>query len=205
MSKVDFITFCHWRDWQRLFNYEELQKRVETHRYAFHEVIVVKQRLRDVPESKIAIFSNADRVVESEDYPHVLRDFGLPDEDKIADDYTHGPEAPHYWKWHVINHLIGLTVSQAEYIVFSDADCRMVSNAAPSWIDVGIQLLQQHPEILIVGPSDGGMMAERRIRKPYGVVRLTQNISQQVFLCNRQRLLEGVLVLVDVQGEAAPL
>lgn len=190
MARADFVTFCHWRDWERLSAPDELQRRIDSHRYTFGEKIVVKQRLRDVPESHRATFPEATKVVESEDYPDVMRKYGLPDEDTKADEMTHGPSAPHYWKWHCINHLIGLETATAPYVVFSDSDCRIErSPDNPSWVDVGINLLSKYREILIVGPSDGGQMAERRINeKGVGIVRLTQNVSQQMFLCERERL-----------------
>jgi len=190
MSKADFVTFCHWRDWERLSVPGELKRRIDSHRYPFDEVIVVRQRLRDVLESKAATFPEATRVVESEDFPDILKEYGLPDEDPIADEYTHGPTAPHYWKWHVINHLIGLKVATAPYVVFSDSDCRIErSPSSPSWVEVGMRLLSKYREILIVGPSDGGSMAERRIREGgIGTIRLTQNVSQQMFLCEREQL-----------------
>lgn len=189
MFSADLITFCHWRDYERLAAPGELRARVNSHKYPFREVVVVRQRLREVPGAKDVVFDGATRVVESEDYPEILARFHLPEVDEIAEEKTHGPAAPHYWKWHVINHLIGLTVSEAEYIVFSDADCRMVSsNSSMSWVEAAIRVLKAHPEVLIVGPSDGGSMAERRVHVPgIGTVRLTQNVSQQMFLCERAR------------------
>jgi len=189
VHQADFITFCHWRDYKRLAAVGELQARVKSHDYPFKDIIVVRQRLRDVEGADAVTFPYATREVESEDYPHILEEYGLPEVDEIAEEKTHGPTAPHYWKWHVINHLIGLNVATAPYIVFSDSDCRIV-NTRPgfSWVEAGIRILEQHPEVLIVGPSDGGSMAERRIRVPQvGVVRLTQNVSQQLFICNRER------------------
>lgn len=183
---VDFITFVHWRDYKRLAVRGELKRRVASHGYPFSQVIVIRQRLRDVPEAEKIHYPDADMEVETEDYPNILADFGIPEEDAIADEKTHGPDAPHYWKWHCINHLIGLQVSTADYIVFSDSDCRIQSQPiSRSWVHEAIDLLRKYNEILIVSPSDGGGMAERRL--PRGV-RLTQNVSQQIFLCHRETL-----------------
>lgn len=188
-ENVSFITFVHWRDYKRLAAEGELARRVRSHHYPFNEVIVVRQRLEDEAEADGVDFCElgATFQVKSEDYPTILDDYGINAFNQKADEMTHGPTAPHYWKWHVINHLIGLTVAQSPYIVFSDADCRMQSQPGnkPSWVDMGIDILSKHNDVLIVGPSDGGNMAERRLS---GGVRLTQNISQQMFLCNRDRL-----------------
>ena len=186
---VDFITFCHWRDYQRLAAPGELKRRVESHKYPFREVIVVRQRLRDVEDARNVHFPDATREVESEDHPAILSEYGLPDEDQIADEKTHGPTAPHYWKWHCINHLIGLKVSTADYVVFSDSDCRIQSSPpGKSWVEAGMQVLSERREVLIVCPSDGGQMAERRIKVGNIPLRLTQNVSQQMFICERERL-----------------
>lgn len=189
MFKADFVTFCHWRDYERLAAPGELKMRVGTHKYPFKDVIVVKQRLRAVPGAENVQFPDATRVVESEDYPDILREYGLPEEDAQADEKTHGPSAPHYWKWHCINHLIGLNVATAEYVVFSDSDCRILaSHPSMSWVEAGMRVLSQRREVLIVAPSDGGSMAERRVKVGNIPLRLTQNVSQQMFMCERERL-----------------
>jgi hypothetical protein len=189
MFRADFVTFCHWRDWERLAAPGELRRRVESHKYPFGEVIVVKQRLRDVPGADKATFPDATIVVESEDYPTILKDYRLPSEDAQADEMTHGPTGPHYWKWHCINHLIGLKVATAPYVVFSDSDCRIQSSLpGRSWVEVGMQVLTRHREVLIVCPSDGGQTAEARIKVGNVPLRLTQNVSQQLFMCERERL-----------------
>jgi hypothetical protein len=188
MSSVDFITFTWKGDVHRLAAPGELKSRIDSHQYDFNKRILVKQRLRDEPDFQWDFSWTTDPVVESEDYPDILSRFSIEPDQPIADEKTHGPTALHYWKWHVINHLIGLVVSEADYIVFSDADCRMESQPMRSWVDKGIELLQQHRDILIVGPSDGGTMAERHI----GNVRLTQNVSQQLFICERKRFVDEV-------------
>jgi hypothetical protein len=189
MFKADFVTFCHWRDYERLAAPGELKHRVSSHKYPFKDVIVVKQRLRDVPEARNVRFPDATVVLESEDYPDILKEYGLPEEDAQADEKTHGPSAPHYWKWHCINHLIGLRVATAEYVVFSDSDCRIqASPPSMSWVEAGMRVLSQQREVLIVAPSDGGNMAERRCKVGNIPLRLTQNVSQQMFMCERERL-----------------
>lgn len=182
MSRVDLITFCCPKDIHRLHERGALENLVYSHQYPFQSVVVVHQRCRGIERQPFGLSTH---IVESEDYPDILSDFNLPEDDPKADDYTHGPAAPHYWKWHVINHLIGLTVSMADYIVFSDCDCTIKeTDPIRSWVEEGVDILKRYPEVLIVSPSDGGFMAEARIPE----ARLTQNVSQQLFLCERQRL-----------------
>lgn len=188
---VDYITFCHSKDYKRLHSPGTLKKNIASHKWGFGKKILIHQRLRGI-EPKPRDLSNEITnllVLETEDYPQILSLYNIPENDEKADEYTHGPTAPHYWKWHVINHLIGLTVSQADYIVFSDADCYMKEQPVDtSWVGLGIALLKEKKDILIVSPSDGASMAEKTLDTTFGTVRLTQNVSQQMFLCERKRL-----------------
>jgi hypothetical protein len=188
---VDFITFCHPGDIDRFYADKWLPDMVRSHWYEFDTIRVVHQRCHGIsyklPNLQTSPFS-ALAVHQSESHPNILTEFGLPEVDEIADRQTHGPTAPHYWKWHVINHLIGLKVSSADYIIFSDNDCMIRSQGGEkSWIDIGIEILQRYPEILIISPGDGAVMSEALTSEGY---RCTQNVSQQLFLCNRKRLKE---------------
>lgn len=188
--KVDFFTFCHPGDMHRLYRSTWLADMIASHEYPFDTVRIVHQRCAglDIPQPpSINHLCGNLHIIPSESHPNILAEFGLPDEDPIADEWTHGPTAPHYWKWHVLNHLIGLKVSDADYIVFSDSDCTIKSHdPGQNWITRGIDILQRYPEILIVSPGDGGQMMEAQTPEGY---RLTQNVSQQLFLCSRKRLL----------------
>lgn len=187
-AQVDFITFCCPKDKNRLYAPSELANRVRSHGYPFNTVRVVWQRIDDFPSAlDYAAFPNH-RIHRSQDYPKILSSYGMSEHDAIADDYTHGPTAAHYWKWHVINHLIGMRVSRADYVVFSDSDCRMQSQPQRSWVDVGIEILKAHKDILIVSPGDGGSMCEQPSSIPGVKFRLTRNVSQQLFLCDRRVL-----------------
>lgn len=183
LPKVDFITFCCPSDIERLHKPGVLEAIVESHDYEFDNIIVVHQRCKGL---EYRPFNNPKiRIVESENHPNILTEFNIPEEDAIADKWTHGPTSSHYWKWHIINHLIGLKESNADYIVFSDGDC-YIRNRDPalSWVVHGIDILHTfHNEVLIVCPSDGGVMMEKSIPP----ARLTQNVSQQMFLCERER------------------
>lgn len=189
MPTIDFATFCCSKDIERLGAYRELHNRVSSHGYEFNNVYVVRQRCGN--NFNHITFSSPDFAItelRSEYYPNILADFDLPDVDKKADEMTHGPTAPHYWKWHVINHLIVLKESKADYIVFSDADCRILHQKS-SWVNIALEALRAFPDVLMIAPSDGGSMAEGIIKGFHGGLRLTQNVSQQLFIANRNRLL----------------
>ncbi len=185
MSQVDFITFCYPGDINRLYAGSWFQGMIDSHQCWFDNIWLIQQRCRGIPIHLLDIDFPV-KFIESEDHPDILAEFNLPELDERAEHYTHGPNAPHYWKWHVINHLIGLKVSSADYIVFSDADCTIRSQSTEcNWIKTGIDILERYPKVLIVGPGDGAVMCEALTKEGY---RLTQNVSQQVFLCNRERL-----------------
>jgi hypothetical protein len=183
---VDFITFCHPGDIDRFYADKWLFNIIQSHWYEFDAISVIHQRCIGISYKLPNVPSFI--IYQSENYPSILSEFGLPENDEVADKFTHGPGALHYWKWHVINHLIGLKISNADYIVFSDNDCMIRSQGGDrSWIDIGIEVLQNYPEILIVSHGDGATMSEAITPEGY---RCTQNISQQLFLCNRKRMLE---------------
>jgi hypothetical protein len=187
---IDFITFCHPGDYHRLYANTWLIDMIASHEIYFDTVRIVHQRCAglDIPKPPIICDLNcgALNIIPSETHPNILTEFGYPEEDPIASRWTHGPTGPHFYVYHNINHLIGLKVSDADYIVFSDSDCTIKSHdPGQNWIRKGIDILQRYPEILIVSPGDGATMAEALTAEGY---RLTQNVSQQLFLCSRQRL-----------------
>ncbi len=188
--KLDFITFCHPGDFHRLYAPDWLPDMIGSHETHFDTFRIVHQRCAgiDMPAlpSADALNCNAVHIIPSESHPNILTEFNLPDDDPVADEYTHAPHGPHAWKNHTTNHLTGLKVSDADYIVFSDSDCIIKSHApGENWIRTGIDILQRYPEVLIVSPGDGGQMAEAKTAEGY---RLTQNTSQQLFLCERRKL-----------------
>jgi len=125
------------------------------------------------------------RVIESEDYyPQIFGRFGIDLDNPISTRDCHNPGWHWWWPNHVQNHLIVLEEARSDYVVFSDCDCLIInSQPGKSWIEEGISILERYPNILIVGPSDGGSMAEARIPE----ARLTQNVSQQLFIANLER------------------
>lgn len=189
MVTVSFITFCHPPHLPKLHREGVLLDILQSHAYPFNEVIVVHQRCRGIPYREIAEVEH--RVVESEewegenkDYAPILSHYDIPADDPVMDELTHGPEAAHYWKWHCINHLIGLLVAKGEYIVFADCDTKIIhSHPRRSWVEQGMGILNQRRDIFCVAPSDGG--GER----------MTPNMSQQCFLVESARMHKGPLNL----------
>lgn len=169
---VDFATFCYSGDAHRLHAPGQLKRQVESNNYPFNEVIVIHQlcaptffRDCNFPISIYAI----------DDLDQVLRTFNI-DIDKPQ--YVSPTDKAHTWKNHTANHLAAVMRSSAEYIVFADNDCWMVSqpvNTWPeNWVELGIDILANNPDIFIVSPNDGE--PERR----------TQVISQQMFMARTE-------------------
>lgn len=180
---VALITFCHPpRYAKRLHDPGVLRGLAESHGFAFDETIVVHNQCRaeDYPA-----FDHPCRAV---DLPRLAFDgllarWGVNPQNPQAEQITHGEGAAHWWKVHVVNHLCGLENTTADFICFADCDTRMVSQPS-SWIDRGISLLGSRPDVLIVSPGDGGQqggMGEGG--RILDGVRLTRNVSQQLFLC----------------------
>ena len=171
MSKVDFCTYCCEKDREKL--QEHFESHVNSHHYNFDNKYVIHQRCDFI---KV----NAERVrINEGDYEEILSNQGINPDNEQADKYTHGWTGPHYWKHHTVNHLMALHSSTANYIVLSDSDCYIKTQPVnQSWIKKGIDKLKSDKSILVVSPSDGGQ--ERK----------TQTMSQQLFLCDRNRLLD---------------
>lgn len=174
---VDFATYCCEKDVDKLYN--NWSKHVLSHNYQFNTLHTVYQRVK--PESYPSIYFDGEtkgHFIEEDDYTTILSNQGINPDNKEADEYTHGWKGPHYWQHHCVNHLFALNASEADYIVLSDADCYIKNQPhGQSWVTKGIEILKSDPSILVVSPSDGG--TERK----------TQIMSQQLFLCERERLL----------------
>jgi hypothetical protein len=171
--KVDFATFCHKGDADKLHMPGQLKKQVESNEYRFNEVIVIYQLCnpKDYILSGVHFFSDYHprlNVYQITDLDDILLIFGI-DIDKCQ--YVSDIDTVHTWKNHVTNHLKAVSVSKADYIVFADADCWMVEQPeGKSWVEAGIEILENNPSAFIVSPNDGE--PERR----------TLRMSQQMFL-----------------------
>lgn len=146
---------------------------VASHNFDFNERHIIYQR---VEPKDVGIASNAVvHHIKEEDYDSILERHNINPNNQEADDYTHGWNAPHYWKHHCVNHLVALENSDADYIVMADADCHMLDMT--NWVEKGIKLLKDDKSILVVSPNDGTSS------------RKTMTMSQQLFLCHRERML----------------
>jgi hypothetical protein len=115
-----------------------------------------------------------------EEFEPLLRRFGVNPHNPRGDELTHGPSGPHFWVHHLVNHLRGLEVTTSDYIVFADCDTFMKAQPPDrTWVEEGISILERYSRVLIVSPGDGGITMEDQIPE----ARLTQNVSQQLFLC----------------------
>lgn len=193
MTTVTLATHCHSRDLPRLHAPGVLEELISCHNYPFDEILVVHQRcdglsynLRpdNLPyESRVRVLN-----IREEDYPEILGRFGIPHRDPLYSEITHGWNGPHYYEHHCVNHCKEILEATSDYILFSDADCRIINQpAGQSWVSKAIEVLQNHPEALIVSPSDGGHEFNRML--PDGT-RLTRTVSQQIFIGERRRLAE---------------
>ena len=100
MPTIDFITFCHPGDINRVYEGDWLERIIKSHNYEFSQCILVKQFCRGIPIHSLNVSM---KIVESEDYydypvthadkPSILGEFGLPEADSIADKMTHGPRS----------------------------------------------------------------------------------------------------------------
>lgn len=185
--RVDFCTFCYSGDAHRLHAPGQLEKQIESNGYPFDMIIVVYQQIVPIEypnlNGRLRLFPII-RDVDQE-----LMDYGI-DLDKPQ--YQSPTDSHHTWRYHVVNHIVGIQAAlanEADYIVFADSDCWMVNNPPPGWVEWGIDVLQQNPDIFIVSPNDG---------EPE---RTTQVISQQMFLVNVTDFLKADLNQPGYSGD----
>jgi len=168
---VDFATYCCEKDIDKLG--DNFIDHMSSHNYYFDKIYIIYQRVK--PKSCILETERFKLIeIKEQDYDGILKSYNINPDNKEADDYTHGWNHSHYWRHHCVNHLVALRESTADYIVLCDADCHMVRK--DNWIKEGIKLLQQNSNYLVISPSDGSKMSK------------TQNMSQQLFLCERKRM-----------------
>ncbi len=165
--KVDFATFCHKGDVERLHVIFQLSQQVKSNNYLFYNVFVVYQSCS--PQGSHAGLDV--KIIIIEDINYELSSFGI-DIDKPQ--YVSSTDKAHAWKNHVVNHIVAIKNTNADYIVFADADCWMVQQPNDdrwnSWIIPAMHILQDDSSIFIVSPNDGE--PERK----------TLRMSQQMFL-----------------------
>ncbi len=180
MVKVDFATFCWKGDVQRMHSPGFLKRLSEQHGHPFGRVILVRQNCKTIDVPPITDVPNL-LIVDTTDHPGILQEYGIPEHDPIAEENCHGAGRSHYWKDHCVNHTTAAKVSDADYVVFSDSDITIERNGPPNWVDVGISVLERHPDVFIVCPNEGSGGSNRI---PEG--HKTQYISQQIFVVSRK-------------------
>ena len=193
-----FVTFCHPPHYvKRLHLPGVLRAIVESHGYRFDDVVVVHQRCRAADYPVMDYGCRTVDLPESE-FVTLLIHFGVNPDNPRGDELTHGPGGKHFWRYHLCNHLKGLEVTDSDYVVFADCDTYIKSQPPDrSWVDEGIAILERHPQVLIVSPGDGGHMHEALLPE----ARLTQNVSQQLFLCRGEQFRRHVDFDVAWDGE----
>lgn len=186
MSKsVTLATHCHSRDLPRLHAPGVLEELISCHNYPFEEILVTHQRTGGMPYSlpddkRIRVLD-----IREEDYPTILGRVGIPHNEPHYSHITHGWTGPHYYEHHNVNHITEIFEATGDYILFSDADCRIISQpAGQSWVSRAVEILEAYPEVLIVAPSDGGHEFNRMLSDG---TRLTRTVSQQIFIGQRSR------------------
>ena len=180
MPTVAYATFCCPKDMKRALS--SATDHMRSHGYEFDELYLVFQRCWDGGWVPLTGLGNVPQFkplrILDEDYPTILKTFGINYPDPVLDELTHGCEDPHFWAHHCVNHLRVLMETKAEYVVFSDADCYMKSQPdGKSWVTEGIKLLETNPSIYVVSPNEGGDERPERV------------MSQQMFLVKTKALL----------------
>lgn len=178
MPTVDFVTFCCPKDVHKLHAPGWLDRAVQSHAHDFRKVYVLHQHLPSVQAEPLPSYAT---IVDVDD-EIVGRHVKLPDE--AAEQYTGPANRAHYWRNHIMNHLTGMEVSEADYILFQDADITYLSEHGP-WIPEAISVLEAKPECLMVTPHWGGAdgIVSEDVRAWY-----VNTVSQQIFLIRRDRM-----------------
>ena len=131
--------------------------------------MIAGQRIINDNSSKA--FSGCQLKIDISSVMDIDRELGGSGIDFWSPQYISDVDKAHTWKNHVVNHIATIQRVRADYIVFADNDCWMVRQPeGKSWIDHGILILEQHPNVFIVSPNDG---------EPE---RYTLRMSQQMFI-----------------------
>ena len=178
---VDLITYCCPKDIHNI--YANFYTLVSSFKYIFNDIILISQRCRGIDAGDITIPC---RILETEDYTWeaVCDGFNIlvddPDAERATAGIAHAGKV-YYWKNIILNPFIGLKESNADYVVLMDGDCELDRDIlGNSWVDRGIRKLQSDRSIFMIGPHQRQATVEGF---------KTQNISQILFLSERQRLL----------------
>ncbi len=168
MTTVDFATFCYAGDAHRLHKPGQLEMQMSSNHYLFNRIIVVYQLCNPDDYNPLYCSYPVSSAIIG-DIDAILKSSGI---DLNREQYQSPTDKHHTWKQHVVNHLMAVNVSKSDYIVFADNDCWMIKQPSLgiSWVEYGIQILANNPNVFIVSPNDGEEERE------------TQVISQQMFM-----------------------
>lgn len=95
----------------------------------------------------------------------------------------------------VLGSLVPIEAARTDYLVYFDSDLLLYQQAGFSWIERGIELLQQHEDILVVTPLSGPPAADGRLQQrgiPYsrdaarGIYQFKE-FTNRKFLIDRRR------------------
>lgn len=168
--RVDFATFCYSGDAEKLHAPDQLAKQVNSNGWQFNNIIVIHQGCNSSDYLPFGGVMPVESVtIRIDEIDQILTRFNL----NLDGQYS-GTDRKHSWKYHVVNHLRAVEVSDSDFIVFADADCWII-NQQDSWVKKGIEILQADQNIFIVSPNDG---------EPE---RITQRMSQQMFLTRTKK------------------
>jgi len=173
-QSVSYSTFCCPKDQDRVLALA--QEHADSHRYPFDAKFFVFQRCA---ESLVCPDGFNPIRIQENDYALLLNGFGIQYPDPVLSELTHGWGAPHFFAHHLVNHLSVLKQATTDYIAFADGDCFIKDTPAdgPSWIDMGIEILENNPDVFVVCPNEGGPGRRETI------------MSQQMFLIDRKKFL----------------
>ena len=179
-NTVDFATFCYKGDIHRLHQPGQFKRQVSSNYYDFNKLIVVYQNIQPVNQIPLDDLDipTIYPLITGESYINkILQWYNI---DIVKPQYQSDIDHHHQWKYHVVNHLLAAACSEADYIVFADNDCWIknqpcfIDKKLPSWVDKGIQLIQNNSDCFMVSPNDGELG------------RKTLIMSQQMFLVKRK-------------------
>lgn len=172
MPTCDFITFVYSGDIHRLYAPGQFKRQVLSNDYKFDNLIVVHQKCQPgnyPPLEDLGMPIIKPMIVGDNHINKILKSYGI---DLSRPQYESSTDSHHAWKNHVVNHLCGASVSEADYIVFADNDCFM--KYPINWVDKAIETIENNSDCFIVSPNDGE--PERKILR----------MSQQMFLVRRE-------------------
>jgi len=189
-DNVTFATYvCPESHIHKLYAPGAFSALLDSHKCEFGEIILVRQRCRDID---VGLPEVPCRILESEDYPNIYKDFHIVEYNPLAWRYSghdtpvdkdlHTFELKYWWKRHT-NQLIVLQEAHTKYIVFSDDDAPLLGDDPDNpWVGRAIEKLETDREFIIVNPGHG-------LDGTWGNDEVHSIMSLQVCLVERERWL----------------